>query len=124
MAKVVLDGITKSFGPHTILRGISLTIESGALVALLVPSGCGKTTLLRIVAGLESTTGGSVLIGARDVTGLPPEQRDIAMMFQSYALLPHLNVLENVRFPLRMRRRGDRAEQLERVRAALETVKL
>jgi putative spermidine/putrescine transport system ATP-binding protein len=124
MAKVVLDGIRKSFGANPILNGIALTIESGTLVSLLGPSGCGKTTLLRIVAGLETADTGSVSIAGRDVTGLPPERRDIAMMFQSYALLPHLSVIENVRFPLRMRRRGARAEQVERAKAALETVKL
>jgi putative spermidine/putrescine transport system ATP-binding protein len=124
MAQVVLDSIRKSFGTNTILDGISLTIESGTLVSLLGPSGCGKTTLLRIVAGLETADTGSVSIAGRDVTGLPPERRDIAMMFQSYALLPHLSVMENVRFPLRMRRRGARAEQMERAKAALETVKL
>lgn len=93
-------------------------------MSLLGASGCGKTTLLRIVAGLESVSAGNVLIGGRDVTDLPPEQRDIAMMFQSYALLPHLNVAENVRFPLRMRRIGSAAEQRARVREALETVQL
>ena len=124
MTAVVLKEIGKSFGQSRILSGISLTVESGTLVSLLGPSGCGKTTLLRIVAGLETADAGSVSIGGRDVTGLPPERRDIAMMFQSYALLPHLSVMENVRFPLRMRRRGVRAEQMERAKAALETVKL
>jgi ABC-type Fe3+/spermidine/putrescine transport system ATPase subunit len=124
MATVELNGIRKSFGNVEVLHGISLTVRSGEFVSLLGPSGCGKTTLLRIVAGLESATGGTVLIGDQDVTRLAPEERDIAMMFQSYALLPHMNVRENVRFPLRMRRRGSRAEQDERVAAALEMVQL
>jgi putative spermidine/putrescine transport system ATP-binding protein len=124
MSEVVLQSISKSFGPNRILDDISLTVESGKLICLLGPSGCGKTTLLRIVAGLETADTGSVSIGGRDVTQLPPERRDIAMMFQSYALLPHLSAIENVRFPLRMRRRGARPEQMERARAALETVKL
>ncbi|MGO4706211.1 ABC transporter ATP-binding protein [Microvirga sp. 2MCAF38] len=124
MAKLELIDIVKSFGATKVLHGISLTIESGEFVSLLGPSGCGKTTLLRSIAGLEGVTGGSIRIGGRDVTQMPPEDRDIAMMFQSYALLPHMNVRENVRFPLRMRKRGTRKEQDERVQAALETVQL
>jgi len=124
MATVRLQAIKKSFGPVDVIHGVSLDIASGEFVSLLGASGCGKTTLLRIVAGLESVTSGQVEIDGRVVTGLPPEQRDIAMMFQSYALLPHLTVAENVRFPLRMRRIGSRDEQHERVKAALETVQL
>ena len=124
MATLELNQIVKSFGPVDVLHGISLTIESGQFVSLLGPSGCGKTTLLRIIAGLESATRGSLSIAGRDVTNVPPEDRDIAMMFQSYALLPHMSVRENVRFPLRMRKRGTREKQEERVRAALETVQL
>lgn len=124
MATLELNHIVKSFGPVDVLHGISLTIESGRFVSLLGPSGCGKTTLLRIIAGLESVTRGSLSIAGRDVTNVPPEGRDIAMMFQSYALLPHMSVRENVRFPLRMRKRGTRKEQEERVQQALETVQL
>ncbi|KFG67152.1 ABC transporter ATP-binding protein [Microvirga sp. BSC39] len=124
MATLDLTEIVKSFGSTQVLHGISLAIESGQFVSLLGPSGCGKTTLLRIIAGLEGVTRGSVRIDGRDVTGLAPESRDIAMMFQSYALLPHMSVRENIRFPLRMRRRGTRAEQDDRVQAALETVQL
>jgi ABC-type Fe3+/spermidine/putrescine transport system ATPase subunit len=124
MADVHLSDIVKSFGQVEVLHGVSLDIRSGEFISLLGASGCGKTTLLRIVAGLESTTGGRVTIGGRDVTALPPEGRDIAMMFQSYALLPHLTVAENVRFPLRMRRIGRRDEQADRVREALDTVQL
>ena len=124
MSAVELTEIRKSFGATPVLHGVSLSIESGSFTSLLGASGCGKTTLLRIVAGLEGVTSGAVSIGGRDVTGLPPEKRDIAMMFQSYALLPHLSVAENVRFPLRMRRLGSRDEQDAKVRAALETVQL
>ena len=124
MSDLTLTNITKSFGKVEVLRGIDLTIRSGEFVSLLGPSGCGKTTLLRIVAGLEGVSSGKVEIGGADVTGLPPEKRDIAMMFQSYALLPHMNVAENVRFPLRMRRVGTREEQDAKVKTALETVQL
>lgn len=124
MATVDLAEIRKSYGPVEVLHGVSLTIERGQFVALLGPSGCGKTTLLRIIAGLESVTAGSVHLAGRDVTRLPPEKRNIAMMFQSYALLPHLSVAENVRFPLRMRHIGTRAEQDAKVAAALDLVQL
>ena len=124
MADVTLTDIRKSFGTVEVLHGVSLAIAEGEFVSLLGASGCGKTTLLRTVAGLEAPTSGRVMIGGEDVTELPPERRDIAMMFQSYALLPHLSVAENVRFPLRMRRIGAREDQHERVREALETVHL
>jgi len=124
MSDLKLTNIGKSFGKVEVLHGIDLTIRSGEFVALLGASGCGKTTLLRIVAGLDSVGSGKVEIGGTDVTDLPPEKRDIAMMFQSYALLPHMSVAENVRFPLRMRRQGARSEQAARVKAALETVRL
>ncbi|MCW5720533.1 MAG: ABC transporter ATP-binding protein [Devosia sp.] len=124
MAEVRLQTIRKSFNKTAVLHGISLDIRSGEFISLLGASGCGKTTLLRIVAGLEGVTEGRVEIDGRDVTSLAPEKRDIAMMFQSYALLPHLSVAENVRFPLRMRGIGNRDEQAEKVRAALETVQL
>ncbi len=124
MSDLTMTNITKSFGKVEVLRGIDLTIRSGEFVSLLGASGCGKTTLLRIVAGLEGVSTGKVEIGGADVTDLPPEKRDIAMMFQSYALLPHMSVAENVRFPLRMRRVGAREEQDAKVKAALETVQL
>ena len=124
MAHVRLTGIRKSYGRVEVLHGLDLDIPEGSFIALLGASGCGKTTLLRIVAGLESVTGGRVEIDGRDVTELPPEQRDIAMMFQSYALLPHLSVAENVGFPLRMRRIGSAAEQADAVADALATVQL
>ena len=124
MSTVRLNAIHKSFGRNAVIDGVSLEIAAGEFVSLLGPSGCGKTTLLRIVAGLETVGTGTVEIDGRDVTDLPPERRDIAMMFQSYALMPHLSVAENVRFPLRMRGIGTRSQQDAQVRAALETVQL
>ncbi|MBP0651037.1 ABC transporter ATP-binding protein, partial [Mycobacterium tuberculosis] len=88
MATVELAEIRKSYGPVEVLHGVSLDIARGQFVALLGPSGCGKTTLLRIIAGLESVSSGRVVLAGREVTRLPPEKRNIAMMFQSYALLP------------------------------------
>lgn len=124
MADLRLRDIRKSFGATEVLHGVSLDIRSGEFISLLGASGCGKTTLLRIVAGLETTTAGTVEIDGKDVTDLPPEKRDLAMMFQSYALLPHLNVAENVRFPLRMRGVDSMKDQRAQVREALETVQL
>ena len=124
MADLTLTGIRKSFGRTEVLHGIDTVIEKGSFVSLLGASGCGKSTLLRIVAGLETASAGRVEIAGQEVTALPPEARDISMMFQSYALLPHLSVAENVRFPLRMRGIGNREEQAARVAEALETVQL
>lgn len=124
MSEINLSDIHKSFGKVEVIPGVSFSVERGEFVSLLGPSGCGKTTLLRIVAGLETVSSGRVDIAGTDVTHLPPEKRDIAMMFQSYALLPHLSVAENVRFPLRMRGIGSRDEQNERVKTALDTVQL
>ncbi|MBR1149445.1 ABC transporter ATP-binding protein [Bradyrhizobium sp. JYMT SZCCT0428] len=124
MAAVVLNNVTKLFGETAVIKGISMSIAKGEFVSLLGPSGCGKTTLLRMIAGLEQTTSGSIIIGEKDSTALPPEKRDIAMVFQSYALLPHLNVFDNVMFPLRMRNLGTRQEQARRVKDVLEMVQL
>ena len=124
MAGVVVEHLTKRFGATAALDGVSVTIPDGALVALLGPSGCGKTTFLRLLAGLETPDGGAIRIGADDVTALPPERRGLGMMFQSYALFPHMNVAENLRFPLRMRRIGDRAAQDARVADALRLVRM
>ena len=102
--RVVLENVTKRFGRTLAVDHVSLQIEPGELVTLLGPSGCGKTTTLRIVAGLETATEGRVFIGEVEVTHLPPNARDVTMMFQSYALFPHLTVFENVAYGLRVLR--------------------
>lgn len=106
MSGIVLQDIHKSFGTTRILRGVSVDVAPGEFLSLVGPSGCGKTTLMRIIAGLETASGGSVLIGGRDVTGLRAAERDVAMVFQNYALYPHLTVRQNIAVPLVMRRLG------------------
>jgi multiple sugar transport system ATP-binding protein len=104
MADISLAGISKNFGATTVLKGVSLDVPDGEFLTLLGPSGCGKSTLLRILAGLETQDAGSVAIGGRAVDGLRPARRDVAMVFQSYALYPHMTVAANMALPLRMRR--------------------
>jgi iron(III) transport system ATP-binding protein len=106
-ARVTLERVTKRFGQTVAVDEVSLEIEPGSLVTLLGPSGCGKTTILRMVAGLETVSSGRVFIGDVDVTHLPPNVRDVTMMFQSYALFPHLSVFENVAYGLRVLRRSE-----------------
>jgi iron(III) transport system ATP-binding protein len=101
MPHLELKNLTQRFGSQTALEGLNLSIEKGELVSLLGPSGCGKTTTIRLIAGFLEPTRGSVWIGGRDVTSSPPEKRNIGMVFQSYALFPHLNVFENVAFGLK-----------------------
>jgi putative spermidine/putrescine transport system ATP-binding protein len=108
---VHLNDLRRTFGAVHALDGLDLHIEPGELIALLGPSGCGKTTALRILAGLEDADSGRVLVGGKDITGLPANRRDMGMVFQAYSLFPHLTALENVQFGLKLRRRsgGDRA---------------
>jgi len=109
MATVVLTDLRKVFAPElgqpvTALDGATLALQSGELLALLGPSGCGKTTLLRVIAGLEQPDGGSVVIADQDQVGNPPERRDVAMVFQTLALYPHLTAAENLAFGLKLRK--------------------
>jgi spermidine/putrescine ABC transporter ATP-binding subunit len=120
---IQLDSIGKSFGDFEAVRSVSLTIGEGEFVSLLGPSGCGKTTTLRIVAGFETPSSGKLLIGGRDMTDVPVERRGLSMVFQNYALFPHLSVFENVAFGLRLKR-IDKSEIAERVRRALDQVGL
>ncbi len=121
--RVRFEKVSKQFGAHRALRDVDLDIEPGECLVLLGPSGCGKTTLLRLLAGLEDVDTGRILIGDRDVVEVKPADRDVAMVFQNYALYPHLNVFENVAFPLRARR-SPPAEIDRRVRAALARMDL
>jgi len=101
--RVRLSDIHKSFGDVEVVKGLNLEIKDGEFLVLLGPSGCGKTTALRMIAGLESVTAGRIAIGDRDVTTVLPKYRDIAMVFQSYALYPHMTVAENIGYPLKLR---------------------
>ncbi|MFI6172831.1 ABC transporter ATP-binding protein [Nocardia sp. NPDC051052] len=104
MARLRIDKVSKQFGATHAVREVSLDIADGEFLVLLGPSGCGKSTLLRMIAGLEDSTDGLILLNDNDITHRAPQQRDLAMVFQSYALYPHLTVAENIGFPLRARR--------------------
>ena len=120
MAVVEVKGLTKRFGPDTCaLDGLDLATADGEYLVLLGPSGCGKTTLLRLIAGLEQPTAGEVFIAGKPVAGLPPRAREVAMVFQSYALYPHKTVAQNIEFPLKARG-VDKGARAEKVRWAAE----
>jgi multiple sugar transport system ATP-binding protein len=121
--RVCFERVTKRFGPHVALHDVDLEVLAGECLVLLGPSGCGKTTLLRLVAGLESADTGRILIGDRVVNDVPPAGRDVAMVFQNYALYPHLTVFENIAFPL-VARRVDATETRRRVHQAAERLDL
>ena len=102
MGKISLKGVTKKFGDVAVIPSLDLDIEDGEFVVFVGPSGCGKSTLLRLIAGLEDTSGGVISIDGKDATGTPPAKRGLAMVFQSYALYPHMSVRKNIAFPLKM----------------------
>jgi spermidine/putrescine ABC transporter ATP-binding subunit len=122
-AELRLEGVSRRFGEVLALDGVSLDVTRGELLTILGPSGSGKTTLLKVVAGFETPDGGRVLVDGQDITALPPAKRDIGMVFQHYALFPHLTVRRNVAFPLEMRDVA-RPEIERRVSEALELVEL
>ena len=119
MSEIVLENVSKRYGAVRAVDGVSLCAESGRFLVLLGPSGCGKSTLLRLIAGLEDPSEGRIVIDRRDVTRLNPDKRRISMVFQSYALFPHLSVAENIVFGLKVRRTpaAERGERLQRVAA-------
>jgi multiple sugar transport system ATP-binding protein len=116
------EQVAKSFGATTALHPLDLNVPDGCFLAMLGPSGCGKTTALRLLAGLETPSGGRIHIGERDVTDLAPKDRDVAMVFQSYALYPHKSVADNIAYPLRVRKvpKAERAEQAAQVARLLD----
>jgi len=120
---VELEAISKSFGAVTVLHELSLTVAPAEFLVLLGPSGCGKTTALRMTAGLESVTSGRILINGEDVTEVAPKNRDLAMVFQSYALYPHMTVAQNIGYPLVIRKLP-RAEIERQVRETAAQVQL
>ena len=123
MARIELEAVSKHYGDFHAVRDFSLTIEQGELVVLLGPSGCGKTTTLRMIAGFVPVTSGRIRLGGRDVTSLPPHRRNTGLVFQGYALFPHLTAAENIAFGLQMRGLSD-AVVREKVGSALRLVRL
>ncbi|MEU8894495.1 ABC transporter ATP-binding protein [Nocardia sp. NPDC048505] len=123
MARLQIDAISKTFGAEHAVREISLDIADGEFMVLLGPSGCGKSTLLRMIAGLEQPSAGRIRLDGNDITDTAPQRRDLAMVFQSYALYPHLSVARNIGFPLRARRQP-RARIAERVTEVARTLEL
>src|SRR6202162_5045678 len=123
MASVVIRDVRKAFGLAPVIHGVTITIDDGQFVVLVGPSGCGKSTLLRMIAGLENISAGEIRIADRVVNALPPKQRDVAMVFQNYALYPHMTVADNMGFSMRLRG-APTAEIVERVNRAAEILGL
>ena len=114
MATITLNAVKKSYGKTEVIHGIDLDVADGELIVIVGPSGCGKSTLLRMVAGLEAITEGEVSIGGRVVNDLEPRERDIAMVFQNYALYPHMSVRKNLAYGLNIGRISERAQCAKR----------
>ena len=123
MAYLQLQGIEKFFGEHRAIKGVDLTIEKGEFIVFVGPSGCGKSTLLRLIAGLEQIDGGRLVLDGRDITHAPSSRRDLAMVFQSYALYPHMSVFENMSFALKLAKE-DPAVIREKVERAAKILNL
>ena len=123
MAEVVLDKICKNFGPVATIKDLSLTIHDGEFLTLVGPSGCGKSTALRMIAGLEEVTSGTLSIGGENVEDLAPKDRDIAMVFQNYALYPHMSVFDNIAFSMKIAGKS-KAERARRVNEIAKTLQL
>ena len=123
MAYLQLQGIEKFFGEHRAIKGVDLTIEKGEFIVFVGPSGCGKSTLLRLIAGLEQIDGGRLVLDGRDITHAPSSKRDLAMVFQSYALYPHMSVFENMSFALKLAKE-DPAVIREKVERAAKILNL
>ena len=129
MASLAIRDVRKSFGAVDVVRGVSIDVADGEFVVLVGPSGCGKSTLLRMIAGLETISSGEIRIGPRVVNDVPPKARDIAMVFQNYALYPHMTVADNMRFGLRLKKmpaaqideRVERAAKILGTREAFES---
>mgnify|MGYP005892398861 CR=1 FL=1 len=118
--QIKLEHLTKRFGDTVAVNDLSITLESGKLIALLGPSGCGKTTTLNMISGILPVSGGSIFFDDRDVTSLPPEKRGIGLVFQNYALYPHMTVLQNICFPMEIQR----IPKKERIRRAEELAEM
>ena len=123
MGRIKLENVTKKFGDLAVIPELNLTIEDGEFTVFVGPSGCGKSTLLRLIAGLEDVTSGKVLIDGQDVTEISPSKRGLAMVFQTYALYPHMTVRKNIAFPMRMSGMSE-AEQEKRIDAAAKALNL
>ena len=123
MASVEIRDVFKSFGQTEVIHGVTVDIANGEFVVLVGPSGCGKSTLLRMIAGLEAISDGEIAIGERVVNMVPPKERDVAMVFQNYALYPHMTVYDNMGFSLKLRR-ADKSVIAERVQRAADILKL
>ena len=123
MAEVIMENVKKSFGKVEVVHGVDCKMEDGEFVVIVGPSGCGKSTVLRMIAGLEKITEGEISIGDRVVNDLEPAERDIAMVFQNYALYPHMSVYKNMAYGLKIRRMS-KVEIEERVQKAAKILEL